>query len=298
MKSVHGNLGGIARIGILLVICGTALLGCSKKNDASADLAKGQVVARVGDEVITIQELDNEFRLANVPVDKRKDPALIKQVLGDMVTRKYLLRQALDEKLDREPTVLLDMLRARELVLANAVAQRQVATKIAAITKADIDQYIANNPLKFANRKIVAIEQIVFPAAANSQALVDATKDLKTIDELDQKLTASGVPHNRSMGTLNSGDVSPDFFNTMEAKQADDIFFIRSGPNMVFFKVKGEEARPLEDEGAASLARQLLRQDLVKTEASMTAVAANLDAKYQAEYAAIMNKQDASPFPK
>jgi EpsD family peptidyl-prolyl cis-trans isomerase len=290
MRSAHGNLGGLARVSILLMACGTVLLGCSKKNDASADLAKGQVVARIGDEVITIQELDNEFRLASVPVDKRKDPALVKQVLGDLVTRKYLLRQAVEAQLDREPTVLLDMLRAREIVLANAVAQRQVAAKIAAITKADIDQYIANNPLKFANRKLVSIEQIVFPAAANSQALVDATKDMKTVDEVDQKLTEMSVPHNRSMGALNSGDLSPDFFNTMEAKQVDDIFFIRSGSNMVFFKVKGEEARPLEGEGAVNLARQMLRQDLVKTEASMTAVAANLDAKYQEEYAAIMTK--------
>ena len=59
------------------------------------------------------------------------------------MTRKYLVRRALDKKLDREPTVLLDILRARELVLANAVASREFSEKSAAISKADIDKYVA-----------------------------------------------------------------------------------------------------------------------------------------------------------
>ena len=292
MKTTAENLPGKIRLGMLVALCGLALVGCSKNNEQSADVAKTQIVAHVGNEVITTQELDNEFRLANVPTDKRKGPAAIKQVLGDLVTRKYMLRQALDGKFDREPTVLLDLLRAREIVLANAVASRDMATKSSAITKSDIDSYIANNPLKFANRQIMGIEQIVFPVSAASQAVADATKDMKTLDEVDQKLTEMGVAHNRSMGALNSGDVSPDFFGVVQAKQAEDIFFIRSGSNGIFFKVKGQEARPLEGEGAFNLARQQLRLDLLKSEASMTAVAANLEAKYEGDFAGIMGKQN------
>jgi hypothetical protein len=37
-----------------------------------------------------MQELENEFRLANVPVDKQKDPETLKRVMTDLVTRKYL----------------------------------------------------------------------------------------------------------------------------------------------------------------------------------------------------------------
>jgi EpsD family peptidyl-prolyl cis-trans isomerase len=292
MKTTAEHFPGTIHIGVLVALCGLALVGCSKNNEQSGDVAKTQIVAHVGNEVITTQELDNEFRLANVPTDKRKDPAAIKQVLGDLVTRKYMVRQALEGKFDREPTVLLDLLRAREVVLANAVASRDMATKSSAITKSDIDNYVANNPLKFANRQVMSIEQIVFPVSAGSQAVADATKGMKTLDEVDQKLTEMGVAHNRSMGALNSGDVSPDFFNVVQAKQADDIFFIRSGSNGIFFKVKGQEARPLEGEGAFNLARQLLRLDLLKSEAGMMAVAANLEAKYEGEFASIMEKQN------
>ena len=116
---------------------------------------------------MTTQELENEFRLANIPPDKRKNPATIKQVLSELVLSKYMMQQAVNSKLDREPGVLLDLLRARTGVLANAYMQRKVAAK--PISNGDIDKYIADNPLKFANRQFFSVEQIAFPMGANSQ---------------------------------------------------------------------------------------------------------------------------------
>jgi len=278
------------RSSLLIALCGLALAGCGKKTDVTSEAPKSQVVAKIGNEVVTVQELDNEFRLGNVPAEKRKDPDTIKRVLGELVTRKYLVQQALDAKLDREPTVLLDILRSKELVLANALASRDVTTKSSSISKTDIDNYIAHNPLKFANRQVMSVEQISFPLSSTSQAVIEATKEMKTLDEVDQKLTGMGVQHSRSAGAISSGDLPQDLLNMILAKQADDIFFIRSGVNGVFFKVTGQEARPLEGEGAIDAARQYLRQDIVKSEVSMTSVAANLEAKYEGEYAGIMGR--------
>jgi len=268
-------------------LCAIALAGCGKR-DQAATSARGQVVARVGDEVVTTLELENEFRWANIPAEKQKDPAIVKQVLSELVLRKYLLQQAVNAKLDREPGVLLDLLRARAQVLATAYVSRAIGAK--PITQAEVDRYIANNPLKFANRKMLMSEQVVFPMGPNTQTVVDENKDAKSLDEVDQKLTIMGVPHNRSTGMLNSGEIPQDFFNVIETKKADNVFFIRSGSNGVFLAVKGEEARPLEGEAAANAARQLLRAERVKAETGMASFSANLDAKYEGEYAAIMGK--------
>jgi EpsD family peptidyl-prolyl cis-trans isomerase len=278
------------RAGLLTVACGLALAGCSKKTDVTTEAPKSQVVAKIGDQVVTVQELDNEFRLNNVPIEQRKDPETIRRVLGELVTRKYLVQQAIDAKLDREPTVLLDILRSRELVLANALASRDVTTKNASVSKSDIDSYIANNPLKFANRQLLSVEQLSFPLSSTSQAVIDATREMKTLDEVDQKLTAMGVPHGRSAGTVTTGDLPQNLLNAVTARKADDVFFIRSGANGVFFKVTGQETRPLEGTDAINAARQYLRQDIVKSEVGMTSVAANLEAKYEGEYSAIMHK--------
>jgi hypothetical protein len=80
----------------------------------------------------------------------------------------------------------------------------------------------------------------------------------------------------------------------IQAKQASDIFFIHSGPNGIFFKVKGQQSRPLQGEDAITVARQLLKMDLLKSEASLTAVAANLEAKYEGDYAKIMSEQESA----
>jgi EpsD family peptidyl-prolyl cis-trans isomerase len=277
----------LGRLAVIVGSCAIILAGCGKKEGDQA-ATSGQIVARVGDQVVTTQEFENELRHANISADKQKDPEVIKPVLGGLVVRKYIVQQALAAKLDREPGVLLDLLRAREQVLENASLMRAVASK--APGKADVDKYIANNPLKFANRKLLSIEQIVFPFGPSGQSFIDASKDAKSLDEIDQRLTSAGIPHGRQMGVLNSGDIPQDFYNSIEAKKADDVFFIRAGPNGIFFKVKGEEARPLEGEAAANLARQLLRADALKAEAGIASYSANLEAKYEGEYAKIMQQ--------
>ncbi len=285
------TFGAIAMVGCL----GMMLTGCGGEG-GEQPATKGQVVAQVGDQVVTTQELDNELRWANVPPDKQKDPEVIKRVLGELVVRKYLLQQALASKLDREPGVLLDLLRAREQVLEKGFLNRAAAAKSPG--KSDIDKYIANNPSKFANRKLLSVEQIGFPLGPNSQPVIDANKNAKSLDEIAQQLTSAGIPHGRQMGVLNTGDIPQDFYNEIEAKKADYVLFVRSGANGVFFKVKGEEARPLAGEAAANFARQLLRADALKAEAGMAAFAANLEAKYQGEYAKIMQQKAGAPAAK
>jgi len=280
------------RAAIVLGCCGVLVAGCGKKS-GEATVSNGQVVAHVGDQVVTTQELENEFRWANVPPDKQKDPEVIKQVLRELVARKYLLQQALAAKLDREPGVLLDLLRSREQVLENAFLMRAVASKAAG--KVDVDKYIANNPSKFANRKLFSVEQLGFPLGPTAQSVIDANKNAKSLDEIDQQLTSAAIPHSRQMGALNGADLPQDLYNAIEAKKADDVFFVRAGQNGVFFKVKGEETRPLEGEAAANAARQILRSDALKAEAGIAAYSANLEAKYEGQYAKIMQQGEGLP---
>ena len=280
------NISQFLRVSAILGCCGMLLVGCGKKEEGAA--SSSQVIARVGDQVVTTQEFDNEFRNANVAPDKQKDPEVIKQILGNLVTRKYVLQQALAAKLDREPGVLLDLLRSREQILENAFLARAVVSK--APSKADLDNYIANNPIKFANRKLFSVEQIGFPFGPGVQSLVDANKDTTSLEEIDQKLTAAGIPHGRQMGVLNSAEISPDFYTSIEARKAESVFFIRSGANGIFFKVRGGETRPVEGEAAANLARQLLRAEALKAEAGLASYSANIEAKYQGEFAKIMQQ--------
>jgi EpsD family peptidyl-prolyl cis-trans isomerase len=283
------NYGKSIRSLVLLFIFAAALVSCGKKGEDKDSTANSQVVARVADQVVTVQELETEFRWSNVPDDKRRDPEIVKRTLRELVARKYLLQQATAAKLDREPTVLLDLLRAREQVLANALLSRQVSTRASAINQLDVDKYIANNPAKFANRQVVEVDQISFPVGPNAQSVIDSTRDLTGLGEVDQKLTSMGISHGRSSGTLNSAEMPDELLRLIDSKKPEDIFFVRSGPNGVFLQIRSRQTQPLTGEPAKAYARQLLRAEMLKTEASMASVAANIEAKYEGEYGKIMS---------
>jgi EpsD family peptidyl-prolyl cis-trans isomerase len=276
------------------VLCGAVSLlligGCSKRNAGNEGAPAGQVIAHIGTDDVTIQELENEFRWANVPPDKRDD-AVVKRMLGELIVRKYMVQQALAAKLDREPTLHLDVMRSREQVLAGAIMQRNLMAKSGAIGKTEIDKYITAHPSHFANREILDIDQVALPIAANIQSIIDATKDFKSLDQVDQKLTEMGVLHSRSKGVLDSANISDEFLASLQAKKSEDIFFVRAGSNGTFFKVTGEQSKPLTGEEAANRARQALRGELLRVEGGQVAQAANTAAKYEGDYARIMGNQ-------
>ena len=67
----------------------------------------------------------------------------------------------------------------------------------------------------------------------------------------------------------------------------------------LLLKVKGEETQPLEGEAAFNTARQLMRNDLLKAEAGIMQMSANMEAKYEGVYSKIMSsKPDEALAPK
>ena len=262
-----------------------ALAGCGKKQDAQAVI--GQVIAHVGPDDVTQQELDNELRLANVPPDKRSD-AVVKAVLGRVIERKYLAQQAIAMKLDREPTVHLDVLRSREQILAGAYAQRDLSTKVSAISKAEVDDYIQAHPAQFAKRQLFQVEQISFPPQKDMSAISTATKDMTSLDQVEAKLNELGVKFSRGTGTIDGATLPSELLKPLEARKADDVFLIRTRTGASFFKVSSADDKPLTGEDADRFAKRELSVDLAKKTSQQSYEAALASAKYEGDYARVM----------
>ena len=261
------------------------LAGCGKKQDATAVV--GQVIAHVGPDDVTQQELDNEMRLANVPADKRSDE-VVKAVLSRIVERKYLVQQAIAAKLDREPTQHLDLLRSREQILAGAFVQRDLATKATSISTNEVDSYIQAHPIQFAKRQLYQIEQISFPPQPNMDALAASTKDFKSLDQVEAKLNELNIKFSRGTGAMDTATLPPEIEKAIEARKPDDIFFIRSRTSASFFKVTSVDDKPLTGDEAQQFAKRELRNDLAKKTAADTYTAALATAKYEGDYGRIM----------
>jgi hypothetical protein len=123
------------------------------------------------------------------------------------------------------------------------------------------------------------------------------SKEATSLDEIDRKLTNVTLQHNRSVGVFDSGEMPEDLLSLMQTR-SEGVFFVRAGPNGVFFKVRSDENQPLQGEAAVNAARQYIRADRLKAETGMASVSANLDAKYEGEYAAIMSQNLIKPASK
>ncbi len=262
-----------------------ALAGCGKKQETQAVV--GQVIAHIGPDDVTQQELDNELRLANIPLDKRSDQ-VVKAVLSRILERKYLVQKAIAAKLDREPTVHLDLLRSDEQILAGEYVQRSLGSSVSAITDNDIEEYIKAHPEKFSKRQIFQIEQISFPPQKDMGSLAAATKDFKTIDQVEAKLNELGIKYSRGTAALDAATLPSEMLKPLEARKPDDVFFVRSRTSASFFKVASADERPLTGDQANQFAKRELASDLAKKEAQEASAAARAASKYEGDYARIM----------
>ena len=261
------------------------LAGCGKKQEAQAVV--GQVIAHVGPDDVTQQELDNELRLANVPADKRTDE-VVKAALSRIVERKYLVQQAVAAKLDREPTVHLDLLRAREQILAGAFAQRDLSTKMSTVSKNEIDGYIQAHPKQFDQRELFQIEQISLTTPKDVEALAAATKDFKSLDQVEAKLNEMNLKFSRGSATLDSATMPGEMLKVLDARKPDDIYFIRSRGTASFFKVTSVDQKPLTGDEANEFAKREVRVDIGRKSAEGISRAALADSKFEGDYARIM----------
>jgi EpsD family peptidyl-prolyl cis-trans isomerase len=294
----HNSIFSHSRWRIAATICALAaaasLAGCGKKQETQAVV--GQVIAHVGPDDVTQQEVDNELRLANVPADKRTDE-LVKAALSRVVERKYLMQQAVAAKLDREPTVHLDVLRSRENVLAAAYMQRDLSTKMSSISKNEIDSYTQAHPTQFAARRLFHIEQITIQPPKDFEALAAATKDMKTLDQIAAKLNELNINFSRGMGTLDGAAIPPEMLKALDAKKADDVFFTRSRTAASYFKVLSVEPQPLTGDDAERFARRELYNEIRQKSSQEMADAAVGSSKYEGDYERIMKAPTPTPAP-
>jgi EpsD family peptidyl-prolyl cis-trans isomerase len=288
MRSISNFYGKPALVGASIVLL--AVAGCGKKD---ADRPVGQVIAHVGPDDVTVQELDNELRLANVPADKRTDD-VNRAALTEIITRKAIARQAINGKLDREPTIQLDLLRDKEQMLARTFQQRKLSGLVSGIGQSDVDQFIAAHPEQFAKRVIFTTDQIEIPAQSISQDLAVATKDAKTLPDVEKKLGELKIPARRGSGQLDSASLPKELTQQLLGQQANDVFFARANGGGVYFKIVSTQTKPLTGTDANNLARQMMAREKFEAINKAAVADAKKAATFEGDYAKIMQEPPAN----
>lgn len=260
-----------------LAACG----GGEKADDANV-LSKGQVVATVNDKDITIHQLNAELSGLALPSGAARKNAEISAVQA-IVGRTILADIAREKKIDKSPNFVLQRHRAEEALLVQLL-QRDIASKIAPPNKEDAEKFIAENPDLFAQRKVFELDQLQFEAPTDAKALAEFGP-LKTMEEVEQKLTETRLKFRRGKNVLDTVGANPDLIRAISKLPAGEIFIIPQGGTVVASRILNTKVVPFGGAEANNYAMNLLQQkrvnDATEKELAKKIEAARKAVKYQ-----------------
>ena len=233
------------------IACLVALAGCNRE-------PTGQVVAVVGDEEITLQEINAE--IGNVEIPKGTDVKKVQQAaLQKIVERRLLADVARDQELDKKPEFLI---RERQLGDALLVQQlgEQAQRSIRVPDAAALDKYVVARPATFAKREILQLDQIRFPMPADANRIRLLEED-HSMDAVAVKLKQLGIEFQRGGATLDTAILEQSVFARLEALPAGEPFVIPQNGFVSVSSIIGRKPAPLTGAQARPVAVQMIRNE-------------------------------------
>jgi EpsD family peptidyl-prolyl cis-trans isomerase len=258
-------------------IAATLLLsGCHKE-------PKGQIVAIVNGDEISLQELNTELGGVNIPEGVNRD-ALRKQVLQRLIDRKLIVQKAREQGIDKTPEYVSQQRRADENLLV-AMLGRKIAQTVPMPADSEITQYIADNPSQFGGRERLLLDQIQFQAPKDVKKLM-VLKDAHTLDQVAAGVQGLGLSFSRGKGVIDTGRLDPQLMGMINKLPPGEPFVLPSNGQYVASVIVGRDPTPtpanIAKLGAAEMVR---RKELVaESKAQVARARSTAEIQYQAGY--------------
>lgn len=177
------------RVSLTLLIAAALLAGCGGGEKSGGAT---QVAAKVNKQEISVHQIN--FVLQRQPNLRPEQVApATKRVLEGLIDQQLALEQAEEEKLDRNPQVVMAIEAARREILARAYADR-MAEAAAKPTAEEIKTYYASKPSLFAERRIYNLVEFNVEASQDQAAqLSPRLAAARTSSEMAALFKAAGV---------------------------------------------------------------------------------------------------------
>jgi peptidyl-prolyl cis-trans isomerase C len=215
---------------------------------------KGQVIAVVNGEEITVAELNEEAKGRGISIGN--DAFARRKVAQDLVDRKLLAQLALHDKVDTNPEFLLSSRRLKELLLAQKLVD--LRSGAADPTAADVVAFIKAHPHAFDQRVSLRTGQIIVATKLPAKVQADLST-ASTLDQAQQLLTAAGISGARSEQVLDSANL-PEATMARLLPASGDLLLLPAGEGMAIVQVLSVTPQPTAPGQRVSTARDWLRQ--------------------------------------
>lgn len=221
------------RIPVVVVASAIALSACNKKPE-------GQIVAIVNGEEVSLSELNQELRGANVPEGGDKK-LIMRGLLQRVIDRRLLAQAAKEQGIDRDPEFLAMQRRSSEELLVQMYS-RKAASGIKVPDAAALDKFMAENPAMFAQRTQLQLDQIVFDMPKSPDVLKQFQQD-KTLAAVAATAGRLGLKVESGKGGLDTATLPPAVLKQIQALPPGEPFIVPTGNKVVVSVITG--SRPV-----------------------------------------------------
>jgi EpsD family peptidyl-prolyl cis-trans isomerase len=213
------------------IVGALALTACSKE-------PKGQIVAVVNGDEVSMQELNAELAGVRIP-DNADRAALRRQILERIIDRKLIVQKAREQGIDKTPDYVSQQRRLEENLLVSMLGQK-IAQTVPMPDDRDVTQYIADNPTMFGQRQRLLLDQIQFEAPKNSKQLLNL-RDAHSLDDIAAALGKMGLASSRGRGVIDTGRLDPQLMSKINQLPAGEPFVLPSNGSFVASVIVGRD---------------------------------------------------------
>ncbi|AMP00803.1 peptidyl-prolyl cis-trans isomerase, EpsD family [Collimonas arenae] len=274
-------IGGASRIkgvGILMLLAAMTLSACGDQKKKT-----NKVLATVDGNEITALQLDAELQHVNGATEENsvQKKTLRKQALDALINRQILLKEAVRNKIDRDPKLIQIVERFKTQAIVQAYLESKEGN-LSKPSKSEIDAYFEEHPELFAHRQILDVEQLIIAAHDFDGPLRSEMDSATSLSQMTTWLKKKRVGYARTQHTYTSADLPAEIVGQIRKLGKNHLFVLEDGQQDLLCALTELRESPISREVAtAQIERYLLNK---KIQEVATAEIARLRSLAKLEY--------------
>lgn len=239
-----------ALCGVLALVLVMSLAACDSGKTAAKEVSATRPLplAKVNDvEISLLQPASGSAPAGDPPLAMKE--AVDKQLLETMIDRQLLKNEALRNKLDRDPQVILATERAKTQILAQAYLQSRFAA-VNKPGKAEVDAYFHAHPELFTQRKTFYMKELIVATKDFSAPLKSRLDSARSINQVAAWLDRHHVRYERTELTRSTADFAPEMIAKLKTMRRHQIFVIKAGEHSMLDAIYDVKPSPVTAEMA------------------------------------------------
>jgi EpsD family peptidyl-prolyl cis-trans isomerase len=233
---------------LLPLIVSLLLTACGDEKETGKK-PSSQVVAKVNGDEISIHQVNLMLNRLG-PLTEEESKAAANKILAKLVDLQLLKQKAIENKLDRDPTVVQTIEATKNQILAQAYIEREMA-KVSKASAAEVDVFYDEHPELFKERKVFNLQELAIEDSLDKlPEFEQLIAEKKNIGEIAQWLKNNNYKFALNANVRAAEQLPSAILEKLQTLNNGDIFAVPNGQSVNIVSVAASQSQPITKEKA------------------------------------------------